>query len=69
MTSEGGVGVLVEVIGSDVGQAVDQQQNKASHRRQTLLSQQTVCFQLSGGENTQTWVCQPPEIFPLPLFV
>lgn len=57
----------MEVIGSDVGQTVDQQQNKASHRRQTLSPNKQCVFSSLSGENTQTWVCQPQGIFPLPL--
>ena len=57
----------MEVIGSDVGQALDQQQNKAPHRRQTLSPNKQCVFSSLSGENTQTWVCQPQGIFPLPL--
>lgn len=57
----------MEVIGSNVGQAVDQQQNKTSHRCQTLSPNKQCVFSSLSGENTQTWVCQPLGIFPRPL--
>lgn len=62
---EGGIGVLVEVLSSDVGQAVSQQQDEASHRCQTLLPNKQRVFSTLNGENTQTRRCPLQAAAPL----
>lgn len=64
---KGRVGVLVGFPSSDVGQAADQQQNKASHRGQTLSPNEQCVFSTLRGENTSTLRCPPLGTFPLPL--
>lgn len=58
----------MEVLSNDVGQAVDQQQNEASHRCQTLSLNEQCAFSTLGGENTQTQRWDPQGTFPLPFF-
>lgn len=49
-----------------MGQAVDQEQNKASHGCQTLSPNKQCAFSTLSGEDTQTQRCQPQGAFPLP---
>lgn len=58
----------MEVLSNHVGQAVDQQQNEASHRCQTLSLNKQCLFSPLGGENTQTQRWYPQGTFPLPFF-
>lgn len=62
---EGRSGVLVEVLSSDVGQAVNQQQDRASHRCQTLCPNKQCVFGTLNGENTQTRRCPLEAAVPL----
>lgn len=63
-----GVGVLVKVPSSDVGQAVDQQQNKTSHRGQALSLNKQGVFSALSRKDAQAQICQPQENFHISQF-
>lgn len=54
----------MEVLGSDVGQAADQQQNETSHRCQRLSPNKQYVFGALSRGDTQTQRCQPQGTSP-----